>query len=411
MPTHHITLIDLFKSIVRRYPERTALKDSRRSCSYLELYRGACDIARALLLKDMHPGDRIVCISKKNIESLVCFWGILLGGGIPVMLDHNDGEALNEAKIRKISPRMMILDKADTLPASQQQQDVLLDWNDILAAGSGEVNDFYSGPFPDICYILLTSGTSGEPKAVQISHSNVLHYTHAVYQRIGSPRQVRAAHVSTFSADLGLTNLLMALVSGGMLFILNREEATDPAVFFDIIDNEQISFLKSTPSHFLSLTADRYRTFKHPVDTLMLGGEKLSWTAAQSILSAGVCNRLYNHYGPTETTIGATMFEVKLPYLHLSETNSVPIGTPIGDNCCTIAEAAGELCISGPGVSPGYFEDRQENEKRFALQHTTRYYRTGDICKQLPDGNFEFLYRTDRQIKVRGYRIEPGKLK
>jgi amino acid adenylation domain-containing protein/thioester reductase-like protein len=419
MLVNHENLIELFDSIVSKYPNRPAIKDCKSVFTYLELYQLAAGVAGILQQHDVISGERIACISKKDTESIICFWGILLSGAIPVMLDHDDGGCANEAKLKTVSPRILIMDKSDQVTSPVFSSGMIFDFDELIRSNETPPNNFFvdQSVVPEICYILLTSGTSGIPKAVQISHQNVLHYTYAIYHRIGKPQQVIAAHVTTFSADLGLTNLLVALVSGGMLRIFNKEESTDPAVFNGILKKEQVSLLKMTPSHLLSILSGKNEAYEVPVENLILGGEKLSWNIVERLFSLNTCKHLYNHYGPTETTVGVMVYKVEKESVYLHQTASVPIGTPLGNMEIFLeneVDAIGELFIAGPGVSKGYLENDQENEKRFVDKKINgslqRCFRTGDLCRKLDSGELEFLYRTDRQVKVRGYRIELGEI-
>jgi amino acid adenylation domain-containing protein/thioester reductase-like protein len=417
MRAEYSNLSGLFASIAERYGDRMAIKDCKRSLTYRELYHYACGVSAILKTFDVCKGERIVCIGKKKVESIICFWGILQCGAIPVMLDHEDGMLVNQQKIKEVKAKAIVLYKQNQLLDPEFNSITQLDFTDLdNSSGTPDMN-LPSTLTPDICYILLTSGTTGKPKAVQISHGNVLHYAFSIYEKIGYPEKVNAIHASTFAADLGLTNFLVALVSGGMLRILNKEESTDPAIFGNIIDEEDISLVKITPSHLLALLSDRSTPYRNPIENIILGGEKLSWDTVKFLYSLKICSHLYNHYGPTETTIGAIAFKIEESSEFFNKTGSVPLGSPLGKGHCFLlasGESTGELCITGPGVSSGYFENEQENNRKFFLREVNGQmelcYRTGDICRELKGGNYEFLYRTDRQVKVKGYRIELGEI-
>lgn len=418
MQNGYSSLAEVLSDIVKRYPNNIAIKDDKRSLTYQELYCQALRGRNALLRYGIRAEDRIVCISKKNTDSLVCFWSIILCGAVPVMLDHEDGLTLNKGKIGEVDVKAVIMDKSSLEVEIEFGLMGILDFKDLEEQWDFDENKEYICPYsPEkVCYILLTSGTTGRSKAVQISHRNVLHYAYSIYEKLGSPEKANAVHASTFAADLGLTNLLVALVSGGMLRILNKIESTDPATFTDILVQDEISLLKITPSHLLALISGGAK-YKKPIDNIVLGGEKLSWETVKTIFSLGICSRLYNHYGPTETTIGAIAFRIDTDSRHFDTTGSVPLGAPLGENCCFFESSGkeiGELCITGPGVSIGYFENEPENKKKFFTRiidgREILCYRTGDICRKLDDGNYEFLYRTDRQVKVKGYRIELGEI-
>ena len=402
MQERYNSLTSLFLDIVHTYPQRPAICDREQAYTYKELYERARQMAFALV--NLHGrGGRIVCCSKKDTHSIICFWAILLSGNIPVMVDQEDGMAVNETKIKEVAPEGVVYDPAGVIKGG--------------GALSADTGGSIEGP--EICYILLTSGTTGRPKAVQVTHTGVLHYTFSIYERLGKPQRVIAAHVTTFGADLGLTSLLVALVSGGMLRILDKTEATDPATFCGIVRKEKVNFLKITPSHLTSIMSHAAIPC---IRQIVLGGEKLSWEAAGTITASGICKELYNHYGPTETTVGATAFRVYTDSPFAANTGSVPIGSALGKGVCFLdlstdggADAdTGELYIGGPGVSLGYLNNEAETQKRFVTRRIDGEelvcYRTGDICRKAGEGVFEFLYRTDRQVKVKGYRLELGEI-
>ncbi|NML37866.1 AMP-binding protein [Chitinophaga sp. G-6-1-13] len=418
MSVPHLNLVSLFTSTCIKWPDTIAVRDAARSLTYQQTWLYAQDLAIRLRKHGISVGDRVACVSRKDVESIVGFWGILLCGAIPVMLDEEDGTGVNITKMMEVQAAAVLLDLS-RYPAPEPWGNIpLLD----LAAccnhmPSGTQPEMSAVPtVPDTCYILLTSGTTGKPKAVQIRHSNVLHYAEAIYELLGRPEYVVAAHVSTFAADLGLTNLLVALMAGGTLRLMNKTEATDPAVFRHIIETEGVSVLKITPSHLLSLI-NHQQHYEKPVSHLVLGGEKLSWDMVGIIMGTAICQRLYNHYGPTETTIGALAFPVPADASRIAGTGSVPLGMPLGSGICFLEnkqDDTGELYIGGPGVSAGYLNNEAENEKRFHVREIAgekiRCYKTGDICKQLDDGSFEFLYRKDRQVKIMGHRVELGEI-
>jgi len=410
-------LISLFASIVNKYPNNTAIKDCTKSLTYLELFQQARLIAAKLLEKDIASGDRIICMSKKDTESIICFWGILLAGGIPVMLDSDEELKSNETKIKVIQPRLIILDIRNISLTTYLKTIELVDIFELLDTNCSPLIDLSKVLYPSTCYLLLTSGTTGIPKAVQVSHANVLHYTRAIYKRLKSPEKINSAHLTTFSADLGHTNIFLALISGGMLRIVNKEEATDPALFCEFVKTDKISLLKITPSHLTSLISEFDSPSAFMIDNIILGGEKLSWEVVKRLFSLKICSNLFNHYGPTETTIGATVYKIETSSEHFNRSSSVPIGSPLGEGICFLnqeQDEIGELYIAGSGVSQGYLNNEEENRKKFMVQEIrgeeNRCYCTGDICKLHPDGNYEFLYRSDRQVKIRGYRIELGEI-
>lgn len=412
-------LAELLRVVAQQHPGKLAIKDAHNAYTYQQLYQHAQQVAHHLIQRGVGPCNRVVCVSKKDTRSLIAFWGIVICEAIPVMLDHEDGWAANAIKASEVKPKAAIIDATQQTAIPELGCETIIDFREIefLLSETLPHTQQSRATADDVCYILLTSGTTGKSKAVQITHGNVLHYAFSIHAKLGNPAGVNAIHASTFAADLGLTNLLVALVSGGMLRIMNKNESTDPASFHEIIERDQISLVKITPSHLLALIAGMTAPYKNPVDHIVLGGEKLSWETVQLLFSLGICSNLYNHYGPTEATIGAIAFKIETQWPYFGQTLSVPLGSPLGNGSCFLdnpVDNTGELFITGPGISIGYFENDEENSKKFYYRDVngqqTLCYRTGDICRQLNDGNFEFLYRTDRQVKIRGYRIELGEI-
>ena len=176
--------------------------------------------------------------------------------------------------------------------------------------------------------------------------------------------------------------------------------------------------MKVTPSHLNALlTAGAEHGL--PRHTLVLGGEASSWSLVNTVASLGIC-RILNHYGPTETTVGACTYEVAADTPDWKPA-TVPVGQPIANTQCYVVDRVGspvpigvpgELWIGGAGVANGYVDRSHETELRFVANpfHAGRVYKTGDKARWLPDGTIEFLGRFDDQVKVRGYRIEPGEI-
>jgi hypothetical protein len=193
----------------------------------------------------------------------------------------------------------------------------------------------------------------------------------------------------------------------------------DGALFADYLTRKPIDVLKITPSHLGALLAMGESGAVLPRRFLVLGGEASSWDLIDQITRAGTCE-IINHYGPTETTIGALTFGVRDHEVRPLSPATVPIGRPIANTRVYILDArmqpvpvgvAGELWIGGDGLAQGYLNQPEQTAERFIKDSfvpgpTARLYRTGDRARYLPDGNVEFLGRVDHQVKIRGFRVE-----
>ena len=272
----------------------------------------------------------------------------------------------------------------------------------------------------DLAYVIYTSGTSGRPKGVCIEHRNLLAYVDSIEPMLGLSRTARLASVSSIAADLGNTVIFASLATGRCLVLIRDDLARDGAKLRDYFRARPVDCIKIVPSHFEALLCISDPVCLVPRGLLILGGEVLTWDLVDRTRALAPTCRILNHYGPTETTIGALAYVV--PYQDHSKRQGtyVPIGFPLGDTIISIRDGAGnfvpegsegELLIGGPAVSRGYLKRPLLNEERYVIDPApggdcARLFKTGDRVRRLPSGELEFLGRLDRQVKVRGHRVE-----
>ncbi|WP_426094740.1 AMP-binding protein [Flavobacterium sp. DSR2-3-3] len=400
-------LTDLFGHIANNHSDRIAVKDNSNHYTYSELQNSGLKLAARLKKEGVKVNDRIGLLTKKDTNTILLFWAISYAGGIPILLDDEDEILVLKNKLKSSQPSYIIVrdwdkDKEEMLSATQ-----ILHESELIDSLENE-EPLKSCQIAEVCYMITTSGTTGIPKVIEISHANVMHYVTNLYELLKKPEHLNVAHVTNFSTDLGHTNFLLALISGGMLYIFNKNESRDPFVFNSILKREQISFIKTTPSHIEVMLPFLDFGKEYKIDFLILGGEKLPLKLVRQIKDLKLFSSILNHYGPSETTVGALVYPITEI---LGTENSVPIGKPIGNGKAYLVNennGTGELYIEGPGVGIGYFNDDDETRKKFFFNEETnnRGYKTGDICSMSDDGNFVFLRRDDNQIKIRGHRVE-----
>ncbi|MFE9660779.1 amino acid adenylation domain-containing protein [Streptomyces sp. NPDC005955] len=410
------SLPELLSSVARAHPHRPALTDGTRAFDYATLDAVANRVAVRLAEHGIGPHDRVALVGPRDARMLALLHGVLRSGAAAVLADpewsaHDLGRRLDTARVRRVLSTDAPPPGAHPCPTER------LDIDGWAAAGpAGAPAPRAPGAATDLAYLSFTSGSGGQPKAVAVTHANAVHYARALANRLGytATDPPRIAHVTTLAADLGHTAWLLALAVGGSAHVVSDREVRDPTAFWAALHHAGANALKTTPSHLAALLECRPPT-SPPLHTVLLGGEPLSRSFAATLLDTGVTARVVNHYGPTETTVGATCFLASTARQLPADEATVPIGTGIGEVALRIVDgdgrpvvdgAVGELHIAGKGVSAGYYGRPAETARSFAHLDGRTTYRTGDLCRRRPDGNLVFVGRSDRQVKVRGFRVD-----
>ncbi|WP_433260468.1 amino acid adenylation domain-containing protein [Actinosynnema sp. CS-041913] len=267
-----------------------------------------------------------------------------------------------------------------------------------------------------LAYLVYTSGSTGEPKAVGVTHGNLAAYLDGVAALLTPPDRPVWASLQPLTYDFAVTAFFGALCGGGTLHLVSRERATDSAWLGEHLRREAVDYLKITPSHLAALDAAELA----PRRALILGGEASTVDRLRELRRTV---DVVNHYGPTETTVGVLalpadrdahpiggLTPLGWPMAHAEAYVLDELGEPVPDG------VVGELCIGGATVSRGYLgrpgltADRFRPDP-FSGRSGARLYRTGDRVRRLRGGALEFLGRSDDQVKIRGHRVELGEVR
>ncbi|MFI8258702.1 amino acid adenylation domain-containing protein [Streptomyces filamentosus] len=407
-------------------PRRTALVDAGRTLTYGELNRTAEAVARGLRSLGTRPGTLVGVTAARTPESLASIIGVLKCGAGYVPLDPQYPRQRLEHVIADCELPLVI--------GERKHRDLLRGTGTEFAsvetlatrAPDGDAPDEAdpATAHPDHCaYVIHTSGSTGRPKGVVIPHRNLPWLFDSARPLLGfGPDDVWAAFHS-FSFDFSVWEIWGALAHGGSLVLVPPVTARDTEALWDLLRRHRVTVLCQTPTAFRSLMARAAETGHPPTDLrlVVFGGEELrpSTLAPWYRGYADTAPRLVNMYGITETTVHVTVRPLSA---RDTARDDSPIGVPLpgvsvrvlGPDLEPVPDGTpGELCVAGPGVADGYLRRPELTAARFVPDPTgppgARMYRSGDLCRR-DDGELVYLGRSDRQIQLRGFRIEPGEV-
>ncbi|MET0237177.1 MAG: amino acid adenylation domain-containing protein [Kibdelosporangium sp.] len=410
----------LVRAHARNHPNRPAIVAGRERLDYSQLDGQVSLLAERLRRHGIGRGCVVGIHLDRGPDVVVALLATLGAGAAYLVVEPTTPVAECAGRLAAASPDVV-------LTSPRYQQELAQVGLPVLSTESGagaSGNAPLATPEPDdTAYVLYTSGSTGVPKGVMVSHANIRHYTESLLARLGITEPLAYAHVTTLAADLGNTCLFLALWTGGTLHLVDDTTRRDPRGLLEYLRTERVDFLKTTPSHWGVV----FRAFGQDAATrpslrfLLLGGELMTLPLARRILTSGVTRTLVNHYGPTEATVGvATHVLAGEPDLDsLGDVASVPIGTALGSTRLLVRtddghfrdrDAVGELHVGGPSVTLGYRGDAAATASAFPELDAGigRAYRTGDRVRADSQGVLEFLGRADRQVKIGGYRVELG---
>ncbi|MEU8385758.1 non-ribosomal peptide synthetase, partial [Streptosporangium sp. NPDC048865] len=290
---------------------------------------------------------------------------------------------------------------AGTAAADRAGRDGALDPAELAATVTGE----------SIAYVIYTSGSTGRPKGVAVTHGNLANLVLDFADRLGAGAGDAVLWSTTTSFDISALELMLPLTVGGTLVVASDDDQLQPRRFLELVAARDVRVVQATPTAWRLIAPEARDELAGRI--VLCGGEPMPAALATDLLGLGC--RLFNVYGPTETTIWSTAAEILGP-----PADPVPIGVPLANTRIFVRDAdgreappgvPGELCVAGDGVSAGYVNRPELTAERFG-EHPRhgRFYRTGDMARLRHDGALELLGRDDRQIKLRGHRIELGEI-
>jgi len=422
-------LTELFLAQVKQFPNQVAIKFDQDELSYQALNQKANQLARYLVDHQCQPGDRVVLFMDRSIEFLTAVVAVSKTAAAYIPIDPNYPEDRLRYMLTDCEPSCII-----TMSANRTMlQELLAPTQDIpcevlyLNELEEQLNTFSIENYlantvikaTDMAYLMYTSGSSGQPKAVCLSHRSIIRLVVNTWYVNITPDD-RIGHICNVCFDASAYEMWGALINGASLIGFDKDDVLSKDAFATKLSNESVTNMLLPTSLFHFYGRHHPEIFKK-MKTLLVGGEPLFSDLTRYVLQKNPQLNLLNVYGPTENGVLTTVFDTR----NLSaDTTNTPVGKPISNTTVYIVDESlqevpigvvGELLSGGDGVGLGYWNKERLTRQsyiddKFSDVQGTKMYRTGDLARRLPNGEFEIIGRKDQQLKVRGFRIEPGEI-
>ncbi|OBG90889.1 non-ribosomal peptide synthetase, partial [Mycobacterium sp. E3251] len=402
---------ELLAAAVAADPNVVAVVDGDRRLSYGELDEWSNRLARKLIDAGVGPERAVGVAMDRRVELVVAFWAAVKAGGVhaPVDLDHPVERVA--AVLDAADAACVLICDTDEVAGAGARPVLRIDGLDLSGQSAVPITDAERlAPLTahDTAYVIFTSGSTGVPKGVVLSHAGLLGWAAAQRESSGLDAGTRVLMVASPTFDASVGEMLLAAASGAALVVAPPQVyAGEPLTA--LLQSQRVNAAFLTPTVLSSLDPARLNEF----DKLMIGGEAFP---AELAAAWAPGRRMFNVYGPTETTIWITTAP-------LSAEGPIRIGTPVPGVCAMVLDAwlnptpigvVGELYVSGPALAHGYMGRVDLTAERFVANPFggagERMYRTGDLVRWTRDGVLDFVGRADAQIKLRGQRIELGEI-
>lgn len=406
-------------------PDAWAVVGDGVGLRYGELNARANQVAHRLLALGVQPDDRVGLCVRRGPELLIGLLGIHKAGAAYVPLDPDYPPQRLAYMLADAAPTVLVSESAPVEIGPTSPVAVLRLDDAALAVQPDHDPVLPSLTAQHLAYVIYTSGSTGTPKGVMVEHAQLAQQVDTHIAQCGLTRADRMLQFASISFDSAVVEIFPTLVAGATL-VLRAATPTPDADFVAHLDRHQVT-ITDLPTAFWAQWAQRIGAGQSRPGLaqrlVVVGGEKVERRHLQAWLDAPVTRgcRWLNTYGPTEATVYASAFGVAAGVS--CPQGEIPIGRPTGQSRIYLLDrsgrllppgAIGEICIGGPGVARGYLNRPELTAERFVADSfgaaDARLYRTGDLGRWREDGELEFLGRNDHQLKLRGFRIEPGEV-
>jgi len=406
----------LFEAQVEKTPDAVAVLFEEQPLTYRELNQRANQLAHYLKKLGVKPEVLVGICVERSLEMVVGLLGILKAGGAYVPLDpaYPQERLAYMLSDSQVSVLLTTENLSKNLPEHQAHVIELdTDWELILQESWR--NSLTEVKSENLAYVIYTSGSTGKPKGVMVVHKGLCNLAEELIRLFKVQSDSRVLQFISLSFDVSISEIAMALCSGATLCLGTSASLLPGQTLIQLLRDQAITHI-SLPSTVLAVLP----TEKLPdLHTIIVGGEACS---TELVAKWSKNRRFFNAYGPTESTVTATVYECT------DASQKPPIGRPIANTQIYILDpqgqpvpigVPGELHIGGVGLARGYLNRPELTAEKFIANpfdqtpsnpESNRLYKTGDLVRYLSDGNIEYLGRLDHQVKLRGFRIELGEI-
>ena len=422
--------------VAARYPEKEAIRIYDESLTYAELVQRSNQLARQLRDQGVKHRDRVGIYMNKCMETALAIYGIMKAGAAYVPLDPSSPSnrikyviadcgirhlVMNSGKLNDLKEVLAEKTTIECVIGISSDNDLpvrCISWNEVYDSTTGD-NLGVDIIEQDLAYIMYTSGSTGDPKGIMHTHHSGLSYANWAAKAYGLNPEDRLTNHAPLHFDLSTFDFFAGALAGATTVIVPEEYMKLPASYSKLLEDEKISVFFTVPFALIQLLL-RGTLSKRDLSALrwvIFGGEPFPTKYLRELMKELPKAHFSNMYGPAETN-GCTYYNVS----SLPDDSNDPI--PVGKACRNVeaiivdekdqlvpSGEIGELLIRSPTMMQGYWGRKDLNERAFYYRNVFAdykdiFYRTGDLVQLQHDGNFRFVGRKDRQVKVRGYRIE-----
>ncbi|NYH77707.1 amino acid adenylation domain-containing protein/thioester reductase-like protein [Actinopolyspora biskrensis] len=405
----------LFEEQARARPQATAVGSGEDALTYGGLDTAANALAAKLVSAGVRPGDLVGVLIKSSAEAVAGIMAVLKAGAAYVPLDPDHPDERLRSMCEQVGIRVVLTTRAthprigpDRIAAPVRLDDT-----------APEPPDTPERSATDLAYVIFTSGSSGQPKAVAVPHRGAVRLVRGT-DHVGFGTEDTVLSTINLCFDISCWEIFGALLNGSRLVFVSTETLLSPDALAALVESERatVTFLSTGVFHEV---APRRPGMFGPLRYLLVGGEAMNPNVARKVLDQAPPTHFINGYGPTENSVISTLYELR----RLDEdAETVPIGRPVSNSTAYVLRPdlgladigeEGELCVGGDGVATGYYGAPELTRERFVPDPFSEdpgalLYRTGDRARWRADGVLEYLGRNDRQVKIRGFRVELGEI-